>query len=122
MTAMRVFGMMMAGAVLLGGCLSQAQHNVEEAANAQTTPGIAQTVTPPEAQNAEHAMKCDAEVVKDVVGKAYTEALGEDARVQSGSRSLRVMRPGQAMTMDYRIDRLNLELDASGKVTSARCG
>lgn len=108
---------MVAGMALLSACASQPEGGAGNAG-----PGVAQTVTPPAEEGADKPMQCNAEAVQNVIGQAYTDALGEAARQQSGSRSLRVMHPGQAMTMDYRVDRLNLELDASGKVVSARCG
>ena len=121
MRAMR-FGMI-AGVMLLGACATQPEGGAGDGAGAAPAgPGVAQTVTPPAQEGAEQPMQCNADAVQKVIGQAYTDALGEAARQQSGSRSLRVMRPGQAMTMDYRIDRLNLELDAGGKVVSARCG
>jgi len=35
---------------------------------------------------------------------------------------LRVVPPGSAMTMDYRADRLNVELDEDGRITRIWCG
>ena len=40
----------------------------------------------------------------------------------SGARTVRVIRPGDAVTMDYRQDRLNIELDADGKIVRFNCG
>lgn len=121
MWAMR-FGMI-AGVALLGACATQPEGGASDgAAGPGVGPGIAQTVTPPAQEGADQPMQCNADAVQKVIGQEYTDALGEVARTESGSRSLRVMRPGQAMTMDYRIDRLNLELDAGNRVVSARCG
>lgn len=36
--------------------------------------------------------------------------------------TLRAVRPGEPMTMDYRIDRLTLEVDAQGKIIRASIG
>jgi len=65
---------------------------------------------------------CDASRVQDLVGRAYSDALLEQARAAAGARVARPLRPGQAITMEYSSQRLNLELDADGKVTRARCG
>ncbi len=46
----------------------------------------------------------------------------EDARVRSGARMARVVRQGQAVTQDFDRQRLNLELDGSGKIAAVRCG
>ena len=114
---------MIAGVALLGACATQPEGGAAEGAGAgASVPGIAQTVTPPGLDNEDQPMHCNADAVQKMIGQPYTEALGEAARQESGARSLRVLRPNQGMTMDYRIDRLNLELNASGKVVSARCG
>lgn len=39
-----------------------------------------------------------------------------------GERNIRVIRPGDAVTMDYRPDRLNVELSEQGTITRLRCG
>lgn len=65
---------------------------------------------------------CDVTEPKELVGKTYDEALAARAKELTGAAVVRVMRPGQMVTMDYREDRLTLELDAAGKVVSARCG
>lgn len=66
--------------------------------------------------------ECDASGLKFVIGQRLDETLKERAREASGSRTVRVIRPGQAVTQDYGLDRLNLELDAQEKVISVRCG
>jgi len=65
---------------------------------------------------------CDVMDAKELIGKLYDEGLGVRAKEMTGATVLRVMRPGQMVTMDYREDRLTLELDEGGKVVSARCG
>ena len=34
----------------------------------------------------------------------------------------RIIRPGMAVTMDYREDRLNIEIDAAGTISRVTCG
>ena len=34
----------------------------------------------------------------------------------------RIIRPGMAVTMDYREDRLNIEIDSAGKISRVSCG
>ena len=65
---------------------------------------------------------CKAADAQFAVGRNADGALQEQARVRSGARSVRTLRPGQAVTMEFSAERLNLDVDASGKVTAARCG
>ncbi|RYG90324.1 hypothetical protein EU803_13940 [Loktanella sp. IMCC34160] len=37
-------------------------------------------------------------------------------------RQVRVIRPGDAVTMDYRAERLNFEIDATGQIFRIFCG
>lgn len=74
--------------------------------------------TPP----ADAPKKCDASAAQWAVGKAADQALVDKAVSDSGSSNARVIKPGQAVTMDYREDRLNIEVDAADNVVSVRCG
>jgi len=67
-------------------------------------------------------MVCDAAAVQNLVGQPYTEAVGKDAQARSKSRSMRLIRPGMAVTMDFRNDRLNIEVDGKSEITAVRCG
>jgi hypothetical protein len=66
--------------------------------------------------------ECDASGLQNLIGKPFSEALKEQVLKDSGSRSVRVIRPGQAVTQDYGLQRVNIELDAQEKVISVRCG
>jgi hypothetical protein len=46
----------------------------------------------------------------------------EAARVAAGARMARTIRPGQMVTKEYDAERLNLDVDASGRIVAARCG
>jgi len=65
---------------------------------------------------------CDAQAVQSLIGKLFAAELQAHAQQLSGARSVRVIRPGQAVTMDYSGSRLNIELDASGRVVRVHCG
>lgn len=65
---------------------------------------------------------CDAAAAATLVGQPATAALGAEVLRLTGARSLRWIQPGSAVTMDYRTDRANVELDAANLVTSVRCG
>ncbi len=67
-------------------------------------------------------LRCGAEHVQDRVGRQYDEALGEAIHAESGAAAMRVIRPGQAVTLDYRADRLNVRLDEEDVITEIDCG
>jgi hypothetical protein len=68
------------------------------------------------------AGKCDAAKAQGLIGKARSKTLGTDALRRTGARTLRWIRPGTMVTMDFREDRLNLHLDERGRVTKVNCG
>ena len=76
-----------------------------------------QTGTPPAV-----AGKCVADGLAGLTGKARSEAVTKQALQLSGAKTLRWIAPGMAVTMDYREDRLNLDIDEHGKITRAHCG
>lgn len=65
---------------------------------------------------------CDATRVQGLIGQTATQALGTEAVRGSGSRTMRWISPGMAVTMDYRTDRLNIHLDGQNRVTRIDCG
>lgn len=65
---------------------------------------------------------CDASDANALVGQPATSELGSEALQRTGARSVRWIRPGDAVTMDYRPDRLNIKLDAANRVTGFSCG
>ena len=65
---------------------------------------------------------CRSEELGDLIGRPATAELGAEAMRRSGARALRWIRPGDAVTMDYREDRLNVRLDGAGRVEGFACG
>lgn len=65
---------------------------------------------------------CSADKPQSAVGRLYTVELGAEVQEASGARTMRAIRPGQAVTMDYRPDRLNVELDANDRINRVYCG
>lgn len=65
---------------------------------------------------------CTLSNLGSMVGQQATQRLGTEALRLSNSRTIRWIRPGDAVTMDYRLDRLNIMLDAANVVTEFRCG
>lgn len=70
----------------------------------------------------ETSAACGAERVQDRVGRHFGAALGEAIRAESGAAAMRVIRPGEAVTLDYRADRLNVRLDEDDVITVIGCG
>jgi hypothetical protein len=66
--------------------------------------------------------QCDAAPAQFAVGQSYSADLAERARAAAGAAVVRRLVPGQVVTMEFNGARLNLDTDATGKVTSARCG
>ena len=65
---------------------------------------------------------CDAARAQPLVGRESSTNLGAEALRLSGAGTLRWLRPGDVVTMEYREDRLNIELDSNGRVKAVRCG
>ena len=68
------------------------------------------------------AVRCNADRLGGLAGREASSALGAEALRRSGARTLRWIRPGDAVTMDYREDRLNIHVDARGRVERFACG
>ncbi len=64
---------------------------------------------------------CGAARAKALVGKMATPAIIARIKTASGATATRVIRPNMAVTMDYSPSRLNIELDAKGRVKALRC-
>ena len=66
--------------------------------------------------------RCDAGPAQSALGQSSTARNVEAARVAAGARIARILRPGQMVTKEYDAQRLNLEVNASGRIVAARCG
>ncbi|MEH3039262.1 MAG: I78 family peptidase inhibitor [Sphingomonas paucimobilis] len=65
---------------------------------------------------------CDTTALAALVGKPFTPALETDAKARAKAQTVRAIRPGMAVTMDFRPDRLNIDIDDKNVVTGFRCG
>ena len=65
---------------------------------------------------------CNAEPAQSYVGKPASDANVQAAFKASGAKTLRALKPGQAVTMDYREDRVNVLQDAAGIIERISCG
>lgn len=65
---------------------------------------------------------CNADAVQGLVGQEATDEVVEQARTDAGAGTARTLSPGQVVTLEYREDRLNLDVDDAGIITGVRCG
>ena len=70
----------------------------------------------------EPPMDCKLDTLGWTKGQLADEALVAKAKAEAGAERVRVIKPGMAVTMDYRGDRLNIDVDADNRVTRVHCG
>ncbi len=68
------------------------------------------------------AANCDAQPVQNMIGTTLTTDTTEQARKGSNSAKVRILKPGQVMTMEYDPTRINLITDRNNALTALRCG
>ena len=83
--------------------------------------GCAPKVAAPVAGGEALGTRCDASAAAALVGRTADVATAEAQRL-SGARTSRRYAIGDALTMDYRADRLNVETDARGMIVKLSCG
>ena len=83
--------------------------------------GCIPPANPPETAPPAEANQCGASKVMKHLNALPTEDVLAAIRSGSGAASIRVIHPGDAVTMDYRPDRLNVEIGADGRIKSLRC-
>ncbi|HLD68296.1 MAG TPA: I78 family peptidase inhibitor [Pseudomonas sp.] len=77
---------------------------------------------PQDAQVALDSELCKAGPAQFALGESLSEELEEAARKHAGAKEVRVLRAGEATTLEFNAERLNLHVDDDGMVTDARCG
>lgn len=108
--------------VLLGACTPQ-----QDSAPPPPMPSASSTETAPPADatvaaDDEAPRTCNADPVQALIGQEASEAVVAQATADSGSASVRVLKPGQPATMDFRQDRLNILTDDAGVIERLSCG
>ena len=98
-----------ASAILLVACAAPAP--------APTPPAPAASAAAPEP-----VYQCNADGARFAVGQPLSPQLEAAARVRAGAGTVRALKPGEAVTMELNGGRLNLDVDARGRVTDVRCG
>ncbi|MBA1200529.1 hypothetical protein G7009_01770 [Pseudomonas capeferrum] len=66
--------------------------------------------------------RCESSGADFTLGKVASAELLEQARKASGSQVARILKPHDVMTLEYRSERLNLNVDEKGVVTRVNCG
>jgi hypothetical protein len=66
--------------------------------------------------------RCNAATVQNLLGEHASSALVESARSKAGAEQVRVLAPGDAVTMDYNSQRLNIDIDEAEVVERITCG
>jgi len=78
--------------------------------------------TPPATDDTSAAGQCDADAAQRHVGHPANAGMIEAARKDAGADTVRTLKPGQVVTMEYLAGRLNLYLDANGDIERIGCG
>ncbi|MGN6578727.1 MAG: I78 family peptidase inhibitor [Bordetella sp.] len=107
---------------LLGGCVAPNTGGSAAGASNTSGPSNAASTTYTPMPTGPAMSDCDADPVQNMLGQVYRDSTGETARQRSGSRIIRLLRPGQVMTMEYDPSRINIILDDKGAIQALRCG
>ncbi|MCY7353678.1 MAG: hypothetical protein LH470_01085 [Lysobacter sp.] len=67
-------------------------------------------------------IKCDDSKGQAAVGRTATQSVVDRVIADTGSRTARVIKPGQSVTMDYSEQRVNIHVDAKNVIISVKCG
>ena len=71
---------------------------------------------------ASEAAACDSKAVERYIGKRFTAVLAEQMRKEAGAAIVRTGAKGSPMTMDYRVERLNVFYDEAMLIAIVNCG
>lgn len=66
--------------------------------------------------------QCDAARADWAIGRAATAEVVEEVRAATQSRAVRVIHPGQVVTMDYSPVRVNIHVNERTAITRITCG
>ncbi|MGH8036410.1 MAG: I78 family peptidase inhibitor [Stenotrophomonas sp.] len=102
--------MLVAGVLPLAACASPPKTSSAPPATLDPAPVVA-----------EGAGNCNPDKLTGLTGQVATEALVKKAVADSGAKHARVVKPGMAVTMDFREDRLTINVDAQNKIERIGC-
>ncbi|MFC3716253.1 I78 family peptidase inhibitor [Luteimonas soli] len=108
-------------ALALGACATPPG---DAAAQAQAAQAGNDVIAPdPASAPADAATQCNADAAQSYIGQDASEATVAQAKAAAGATgALRVIKPGQPVTMDFRADRLNVEVDDGNAIVRISCG
>ena len=76
----------------------------------------------PKSADSADAASCDPLQAQWIVGKPVGEKEAEQARKDAGAKTVRILKPGQMVTMEFNASRLNIDVDEKDMGVAARCG
>jgi len=77
---------------------------------------------PPAEPSPPYTAQCDAELARWAIGQAASSDVVERIRIDTRSQVARVIRPGQAVTMDFSAARVNVHVNERNAITGVTCG
>ena len=123
MPPIRLLLLALAATLSLAACVPADQGVVDTRSGSEPTPPpkppYPEPAPPPQD---DEIMKCDARKATWAVGQIADEPMVTRIRTETRSKGVRVIKPGMAVTMDYREDRVNIDVDANNRILTVRCG
>lgn len=108
---------------LVAGLTACASSGPSTASSDRSTSGAGGSVSSAgTAMSGANAGDCDSQAVQHLVGKPYRESLDGELKSGAGATQLRVLKPGQVMTLEYNPARLNVIIESDGSISALRCG
>ena len=87
-----------------------------------STPPVTAPVTPPVADDGTGAVRCDPAPAQWAVGQVASADVVARIRASSHAQVVRVIHPGEMITMDFSDQRVDIRVDADNRVTRVSCG
>jgi len=92
------------------------------AACSSTPSSVEATPGQPRPEVAGGGGQCRPDGLPALVGRTASQDVIDAAVRDAGARTARVVKPGMAVTMDYREDRITISVDANNRIERASCG
>lgn len=72
--------------------------------------------------HAEASDMCHAQRLQKFIGNKYNPRMDKNFSKISSAKSVRIIKYGAAITEDYSLERLNINVDLNGKISKIWCG